>query len=185
MHWIVVSQRVIRLGRKIPFYTKAVNLYSMVKMFFTVGFYYNIKIFRQAKYYEYRRPPGFTNPNSKHICWEVRHHLSRHAPIFCFILRFCASRPGSAKSKGPGNLFLISLPMAPDESTHANFAELFHQLLKFLQKRVADQETGSGNCSAIKMIFWSVSAAAALNRSPVDYALHKLSFRPQILFLLL
>lgn len=79
--------------------------------------------------------------------------------FFFFILYFCASRPGSAKSKGPGNLFILLHPIAPDENTHANFAGIFHQLLKFLQKCVADQETGSGNCSAIKMIFWSVSAA--------------------------
>ena len=104
------------------------------------------------------------NPNSKHICQEVRHCLLKHAPIFCFILCFCVSIPGSAKSKGPGNLFIFPLLIAPDESTHANLAELFHQFLKFLQKHVADQETGSGNCSAIKMIFWSVSAAAYLEQ---------------------
>lgn len=110
------------------------------------------------------RPQCSRNPNSKHICQDVRHCLWKHAHIFCFILCFCASRPGSAKYKGPGNLFIFPLPVAPDESTHVNFAELFHQFLKFLQKRVADQETGSGNCSAIKMIFWSVSAAAYLEQ---------------------
>lgn len=94
----------------------------------------------------------------------VRHCLFKHAHIFCFILCFCVSRPGSAKCKGPGNLFIFPLLIAPDESVHANFAELFHQFLKFLQKRVADQETGSCNCSAIKMIFWSVSAAAYLEQ---------------------
>lgn len=104
------------------------------------------------------------NPNSKHMCQEVRHCLLKHAHIFCFILCFYVSIPGSAKSKGPGNLFLFPLLIAPDESTHANLAQLFHQFLKFLQKRVADQETGSGNCSAIKMIFWSVSAAAYLEQ---------------------
>lgn len=110
------------------------------------------------------RPLCSTNPNSQHICQEIRHHLLNQAHVFCFILCSYGCRAGSAKSKGPGNVFIFPLPVAPDESTHANFAELFHQLLKFLQKHVADQETGSGNCSAIKMIFWSVSAAAYLEQ---------------------
>lgn len=105
-----------------------------------------------------------TNPNSKHICQEIRHCLLKQVRVFCFILCSYGHRPGIAKSKGPENVFIFPLPVAPDESTHANFAELFHQLLKFPQKRVADQETGSGNCSAIKMIFWSVSAAAYLEQ---------------------
>ena len=120
------------------------------------------KYFDRPKNYKYRKTSP--NPNSNHICQEVRHCLWKHAHIFCFILCFCVSRPGSAKSKRPGNLFIFPLLIASDESTHANLAELFHQFLKFLQKHVADQETGSGNCSAIKMIFWSVSAAAYLEQ---------------------
>lgn len=42
---IVVSQGDIRLGERVVFYIETAIPQSMVKMFFTVGFYYGIKIF--------------------------------------------------------------------------------------------------------------------------------------------
>lgn len=94
------------------------------------------KYFDRQKTLNAERPPRSRNSNSKHICQDVRHYLLKPAHIFCFILCFCASEPGTAKYKGPGNLFIFPLLRTPDESTHANFAELFHQFLKFLQKHV-------------------------------------------------
>lgn len=106
------------------------------------------------------------------LCILIAEHLARSETLplkacSCVsFVSFLAAVQGDPAGLNAGSLEPFSHVLAQESQTkspHANFAEFFHQLLQSQQKGVADQESRSSNCCAIKMMLRSVSG---LSRSP-------------------